>query len=494
MPIPTQDPRNIAAGIVSAVAWLTSAWRTREIARNALPSSRPRGINLPPYLHDKTPRDASGGFLRKRLASVQETIHRKQPGVRAYRGSSAAHPHRMRQLNSALSGYLRWSARRTEEATLLPAAEGLKPLLDMVPAAVIVLDETHTVVLFNELAATLFGYPAEEPGALSLVQLFPYIGDGTQSRAGVSALCAPDDDFAESGERQAAIARCHDGSERAVSVKRMQYGSAGASLWIITGEDLCDQQDACRGDPQHGHLARVFELAEMAAVLAHEINQPLTAILSNAQAVQRFPELARCASTDLRDALADIVANSFRATEIVRKLRQFVRRAAPEALLLDIGNLVRGVIHLMRRDAVVRGVSVTLDIAEPMPKVRGDIIQLQQVMINLLQNAFDAVEGCCAEDRVVSVSVSAAPQGEGLSITVSDRGLGLKADQIGEVFTPFSTSKPHGLGLGLSISISIISMHGGRLLAESHGDKGATFRILLPVAGENGGSSSRRTS
>jgi two-component system sensor kinase FixL len=196
----------------------------------------------------------------------------------------------------------------------------------------------------------------------------------------------------------------------------------------------------------------------------------------------------------LREAFADIVADSFRATEIVRKLRQFVKRAAPETLLLDIGNLVGGVVHLMRRNAVIRGVSVTLDIAEPMPMVRGDVIQLQQVMINLLQNAFDAVEGCCAEDRVVSVKVGRAPQGEGVSITVSDRGPGLKADQIGEVFTPFSTSKPNGLGLGLSISISIISLHGGRLIAERHGERGATFRILLPFAGENGGSNSRRTS
>jgi two-component system sensor kinase FixL len=232
----------------------------------------------------------------------------------------------------------------------------------------------------------------------------------------------------------------------------------------------------------------------MAAALAHEINQPLTAILSNAQAAQRFLELTPSGLCDLREALADIVADSCRAIEVVRKLRQFVKRDAPETLPLDMGNLVRGVMHLMRREAVVRGVRVTLDIAGHVPMVCCDNIQLQQVMINLLLNAFDAVEGCCAEDRVVSVKVGTAPQGEGVGIAVSDRGVGLNADQIGEIFKPFSTSKPHGLGLGLSISRSIVSMHGGRLWAESNGDRGATFHVLLPSARAAEGSEPRRTS
>jgi two-component system sensor kinase FixL len=491
MTTPTQNPRPRAAAIGSAFERFASAWRTRAIERNPLLSSQPGGINMPPYLHDRAPHEASGGFPFPRAERVQETTHCKQSGVGAHRRSFAAHSGRMGQLKNALSGYIHGSARRT---VLHPDTEGMKPLVDMVPAAVIVLDEAHTVVLSNELAATLFGYPIGELTGLSFSQLFPRIADGAHARAELPAFSVEDDNLADPGERQTVIARCHDGSERAVSVKCTQYGPAGASLCIITSADMCGPQAACRDIPQHGHLARVFELAEMAAVLAHEINQPLTAILSNAQAVQRFPELSQDASADLREAFADIVADSFRATEIVRKLRQYVRRAAPETLLLDIGNLVGGVVHLMRRNAVIRGVSVMLDIAESLPMVRGDTIQLQQVMINLLQNAFDAVEGCCAEDRVVSVSVSAAPQGEGVSITVSDRGPGLKADQIGEVFTPFSTSKPHGLGLGLSISISIISLHGGRLLAERHGERGATFRILLPFAGENGGSNSRRTS
>ncbi|MFM0478578.1 sensor histidine kinase [Paraburkholderia strydomiana] len=130
---------------------------------------------------------------------------------------------------------------------------------------------------------------------------------------------------------------------------------------------------------------------------------------------------------------------------------------------------------------------MTLDIGAEVPMVRCDKIQLQQVMINLLLNAFDAVAGRCTADRVVSVKVSGAPQGDGIRIAVSDRGPGLNAAQIGEVFQPFSSLKPQGLGLGLPISCSIVSMHGGRLWAENNGDRGATFNILLPsVSGAEG--------
>jgi two-component system sensor kinase FixL len=315
------------------------------------------------------------------------------------------------------------------------------------------------------------------------------MADDTNRRCAPAS--GPGGDAADSGERRIAIARCKDGGERPVSVKCTRYGAAGAFRWIVTIVDPRGLGEACPDDTQKAPVACVSELGEMAAALAHEINQPLTAILSNAQAAQRFLQFSPSDLGDLREALTDIVADSFRATEIVRKLRELVRRGAPDMRPLDMGTLVHGVTHLMRRNALARGASVTLDIAEHVPMVCGDNIQLQQVMINLLQNAFDAVEGRCPEDRVVSVKISAAPPGDGVSIAVSDHGPGVKADQIGQVFKPFSTSKPHGLGLGLSISSSIVSMHGGRLWAENNLGGGATFHILLPTASEAQGCDSR---
>ncbi|TDN57821.1 response regulator [Paraburkholderia sp. BL10I2N1] len=427
MNIPTQDQANVVTEVVSTFGWFTNSWPARP------------GEHYP--------------------------------------------------VSATLAGYP-WSGRRPEGATLHPGADGLKPLLDMVPSAVIVIDKALRVVLVNERAVALFGYTSKELGGMSFAQLFPRMADNdAKDRSGPFAPGAPCDGLADSGELRTAIARCKDGGERAVSMKCTRYAPDDASLWIVMMMvDPCEQEKARHADLQRAHLASLSELGEMAAVLAYEVNQPLTAILSNAQSAQRFLESTPSDLSDLREALADIVADGWRATEIVRKLRHFVKRGTPETLPLDLGNLVRGVMHLLRRDAVMRGVRVTLDVARNVPTVRGDNIQLQQVMINLLLNAFDAIEGCRAEDRLVSVKISAAPQGEGVKITVSDRGPGLIADQISEVFKPFTTSKPQGLGLGLPISRSIVSMHHGRLWAESNSDRGATFHVLLPSASAAEGS------
>ncbi|MFP3601559.1 sensor histidine kinase [Paraburkholderia sp. SIMBA_053] len=483
MNMPTRDPRTMMAGIASALERLKHSWGASARRQNPTPSGRPARMVTANRAHDR-PRVDIPDVAPRKAASGQDNFVRKQLHPRAYRRSSAARSDRMGQLKSALVRYLSWPTGRAEDTRLNRAREALKPLLDMMPAAMIVVDDANKVVQANQLAATLFSYKAEEMSGLSFAQLFPRLDNDAVARRGHPSSSGAPEDFSASSARRTAVARCKDGSERPVSVKCTHYRPAGAFVWVVTADDVQAHAEMVSDESQHAHLARVFELAEMAAVLAHEINQPLTAILSNAQAVQRFLHLTRSGSTDLREAFADIVADSFRATEIVRKLRQFVRRAAPETRSIDIGSLVSGAMHLMRRDAVVRGVSVTLDIGRRVPLVRGDSIQLQQVMINLLQNAFDAVEGCCAEHRVVSVKVDTAAQGEGVSISVSDRGPGLKAEQLGEMFSPFPTSKPQGLGLGLSISISIISMHGGRLWAESNGERGATFRLVLPSAGE----------
>lgn len=481
MNFPTRDPAGVAAVIASVFARLTDSWRTSANERSPRFSSRPSKVNPATHCYETAHNDLPGVVPANRAATQKPMTNQKTLGRRTRKRFSVVKSNGVRRLKSALAGYVS-AGHRSVSVAPQPVAEGLQTLLEWVPAAAIAVDETRTVVQANEAAVSLFGYSVEELSGLSFVQLYPRIADDNQGRSEGAESSASIENLAGRGERRMAIARGKDGSERIVSVKCTQYGAADADLWIITSADWCAQESAGANAPQPEHLARVFELAEMAAVLAHEINQPLTAILSNAQAVQRFPELTRSASSDLRDAFADIVSDSFRATEIVRKLRQFVRRAAPETVPLDIGDLVSGVARMMRRDAIARDVRVILDTGNHAQMVRGDNIQLQQVMINLLQNAFDAVEGRSAEDREVSVKVETTSPGNQVSIAVSDRGPGLKADQIGEVFTPFSTSKPQGLGLGLTISISIISMHGGRLCAESNVHQGATFRILLPTA------------
>jgi two-component system sensor kinase FixL len=448
-----------------------------------VPAAAEERIRTPTHEHDAALRDAGFGLPRERS-------RREARGAQVHRPPAVARVEQTGRFKAILAGYVSWWDRHPNSAAHRFVAGNLKPLLEATPVALMVVDEDHRVALVNEPAATLFGYTTEELRGLSFVQLCPRMADEVKRPGAPAGLFVRGAGAAGCGEWQMAVARCKDGSELPVSVQCMHYGPAGAAQWIVTILDPDEQQHAGADDAHSAHLLRVSELGDLAAALAHEINQPLTAVLGNAQAAQRFLQCSPADPSDLREALADIVADSFRATEIVRKLRQLVRGATSETRPLDMGILVRGVTHLMRRNALARGASVTLDIGRHAPMVRGDNIQLQQVMVNLLQNAFDAVEGCGVERRVVTVTTRAAPREGGVSIAVTDHGPGLKADQIGAVFRPFSTSKQQGLGLGLSISSSIVAMHGGRLWAENNEHGGATFHILLPSASEAEGAGS----
>ncbi|MFM0478577.1 PAS domain S-box protein [Paraburkholderia strydomiana] len=342
MKSPTQDQRNVMMAIVSVCARLTNAWSARSGAQDPAPAALADGIGTTIPLHHKAPCDASGIYGRTRGVCGQDMADREMSGAGGQRRHAAARFNCMGRLPAALDGYVPWSGPHPEGKPLHPGAESLKPRLDMVSGAVIAVDDAHRVVLANESAATLFGYTTEELRGMSFMQLFPRIADDdAKSRSGASSPGASGDGLAGSGELRTAIARCKDGCERAVSVKCTQYGPNGASRWMVIIVDAWEQEEA-----------RGSDLGETAAMLAHEINQPLSAILSNAQAAQIFVDMTPSDISGLREALADIVAASFRATELVRKLRQFVRRAPPETQPLEVGILMREVLHLMRRDAV----------------------------------------------------------------------------------------------------------------------------------------------
>jgi two-component system sensor kinase FixL len=210
------------------------------------------------------------------------------------------------------------------------------------------------------------------------------------------------------------------------------------------------------------------------------LNQPLTAILSNAQAAQRFMATQPINLGEVREILKDLVADNHRASEVIRKIRALVKKGELEAAPLSLASVIGDVELLVHSDAIVRGIRVFLKIAPELPPVHGDRVQVQQVILNLLLNAFDALESRSTHDRVVVVG--AALDGTGMiRVAVRDRGPGLAADKLDKLFTPFFTSKREGLGLGLSISRSIVQMHGGRIWAENNEDQGATFYFTLPT-------------
>jgi C4-dicarboxylate-specific signal transduction histidine kinase len=228
------------------------------------------------------------------------------------------------------------------------------------------------------------------------------------------------------------------------------------------------------------HLARVALLGELSGAVAHELNQPLTAILSNAQAAQRFLAQAPPDMAEVGDILADIVAEDKRAGEVIRRLRALYRKGEAQLQPVDLNEVAREVLQLTQGDLIAREVSVTTRLAAILPTVRGDRVQLQQVLLNLIVNACDAMSAIAADERALTIA-TARDGADAVQVSIADRGPGIAVDMLDRLFQPFVTTKPQGLGLGLSICRSIVMAHGGRLWADNNPERGATFSVALPA-------------
>ena len=254
--------------------------------------------------------------------------------------------------------------------------------------------------------------------------------------------------------------------------------------WIGAAVDITQEREAAltvqRQRDELTHVARITTMGELAASLAHELNQPLTAILSNAQAAQRFLNAEPADLEEVCEILKDIVKDNSRASEVIHRLRVLARKEEPEFVPLELAAVIRDVVALIHSDAILHNFMVSFEFSPELPSAQGDRVQLQQVLLNLLLNAFDAMTDCSQDHRVVLVR--AEPDGVGMvRVAVRDRGCGLTSDKLGKIFKPFYTTKRDGLGMGLSISRSIVESHGGRLWAENNPDSGATFYFTVPV-------------
>jgi PAS domain S-box-containing protein len=229
------------------------------------------------------------------------------------------------------------------------------------------------------------------------------------------------------------------------------------------------------------HLSRVTMLGELSGSLAHELNQPLTAILSNAQAAKRFLEHDDVDLDEVRDILTDIVDQNKRAGEVIHRLRLLLKKGEVDQQPLDANNTVQEVLKLIHGDLVNHSVTMHTKFAPALPTVKGDRVQLQQVLLNLVMNASEAMNSNSATDRQMIVCTELS-NGEGVRFSVSDCGSGIAPDEFEQVFKPFFTTKPHGLGLGLSVCRTIISAHGGKLWAANNPERGVTFHFTVPVS------------
>jgi len=259
----------------------------------------------------------------------------------------------------------------------------------------------------------------------------------------------------------------------------------GHACFVTTIRDVTERRRAEREAQEQRelltHLSRVAVLGELSGALAHELSQPLTTILTNAQAGLLFLTREQVDLAEIRDVLNDIVDADRRAGEFIRRLRALLRRGDTPRQLLDVNEVTSEVLRLLHSELVAHGVVVTTQLAPELPKVNGDPVALQQVLLNLIVNACDAMRYQEPPERRIALITSVDRDGA-VRVAITDRGVGLPSEGVERVFEPFFTTKAQGLGLGLVICQSIVAAHGGHLGAENNVDQGATFSFTLPVS------------
>jgi C4-dicarboxylate-specific signal transduction histidine kinase len=272
---------------------------------------------------------------------------------------------------------------------------------------------------------------------------------------------------------------------------RVQQGSGNPGAPFVLDSTACKwaEAEARESELRHGemqtelaHADRITTIGKLTASISHEVNQPITAMITNAQAALRWLDRQPPDLEEVRQALASVVKDGDRARDVIDRIRALIKKAPPRKDRLEINGAIREVIELTRGEAVKNGVSVRTKLADGLPIIQGDRVHLQQVILNLIVNAIEAMSGISEGRRELLISTSKVEPG--VLVAVRDSGPGLPPATLEHVFDPFYTTKASGLGMGLSICRSIIEAHGGRLWASPNVPSGAIFQFTL-VEGRN---------
>ena len=355
----------------------------------------------------------------------------------------------------------------------------LQSILDTVPDAMIVIDERGIIQSFSTAAARLFGYTSADVVGTNIKRLMPspyrenhdgflerYLRTGERRIIGIGRVVV--------GERK-------DGSTfpMELSVGEMRSGNQRFFTGFIRDLTERQQTEARLQELQSElvHISRLTAMGEMASALAHELNQPLSAIANYMKGSRRLLEgNSDEQSATLRDVMDKAADQALRAGQIIRRLRDFVARGETERRVENVTKLVEEASALALVGAKDQGIRVKFSFDPTVDLVLADKVQIQQVLLNLMRNAIEAMEGCQKRE----LTVSTAPAGDDMiSISVTDTGAGIAPEMTSQLFQPFVTTKRSGMGVGLSISRTIVEGHGGQIVCEPNPQGGTVFRLTL---------------
>jgi PAS domain S-box-containing protein len=368
--------------------------------------------------------------------------------------------------------------RKRAEAELRESEEQWRDVFENNPTMYFMVDAAGIVLSVNPFGAEQLGYNVDELVGQPVLGVFPESDREAVQRH--VAICLEQLGRAKSWEARKVR---KDGTVLWVRETAKAVPRASGPIVLIACEDVTEQKRAAEALRQAqadlAHVSRVTTMGELTASLAHEVNQPIAAAVTNANTCIRWLAGETPNVEEARGAAMRIVKDGTRAAEIISRIRLLFKKGTPERELVDVNELIREMLVLLRSETTRYWISVRTELAADLPQIMGDRVQLQQVIMNLIINSIDAMKDVEGTRELVIKSQRA--EDEHLLVSVSDTGVGLPQQQVDQIFNAFFTTKLQGTGLGLSISNSIVESHGGRLRTADNSPRGATFYFTLPT-------------